>query len=753
MKRTLLYVGAALAMAISFAGCNKEAELIDNNVDVKEGIPFSLIANPVETRTVNDGMDTKWKANDGINVFHAVAGTQAYVNDGKYTISEANLEINKFEGTLGGALVEGTSYDWYMFYPYTSQIVTPANNSKGFATIGSSATGSQTQNGNSNKAHLAGDGVPLWGKITGVTSTQMPNVQVNHACSFIEFNVTNNSGVDLTVHEINFTGTEAIVGTYYINYAGDVVAYTGSGDEYVSNVAKLNVQNPTAISAGETASFYMVIKPFTASTGALKVSVNDYEKTIPISKAITFTAGKIKKINFNYDQEEAPTTEATFIFNTSAGLSELGIAEPSSGGTSLDGKTCVKEGISLSFAQGGATTPPRAWKSNSGVELRTYANNTLTFTAPFGYNVTEIRFGSSSNGSYTASTGTWTGSKWTGEAEIVTLTKGSGSSHSINTITVICSKAGSKILDRIELSGNYKTEFYVNDAFDYSGLVVTAYFTDGTSLVVDSPLVSSPDMTTAAESVPVTVSYTYEDVTKTAQYAINISELPVYVVTLGDTEETLSATMGESVTLPTRSFEGYTFEGWSTTNLTESTTTAPSLISAGSYTPTASITLYPVFSIGDYSTMWVKTDLDDLTAGNYVLLSPGGYAFNGTINSGHGQKTATAIEFNSDGQSASIPSDACVLEFQAVQGGFKLYNSSLGYLYATKAASGGLAWQSSESNYWSKLDEVTLVYSANSAHLRTYNDTFRTYGNNANAGIVLAKESIIGVKSYLSNPQ
>ena len=290
MKRTLLYVGAALAMAISFAGCNKEAELIDNNVDVKEGIPFSLIANPVETRTVNDGMDTKWKANDGINVFHAVAGTQAYVNDGKYTISEANLEINKFEGTLGGALVEGTSYDWYMFYPYTSQIVTPANNSKGFATIGSSATGSQTQNGNSNKAHLAGDGVPLWGKITGVTSTQMPNVQVNHACSFIEFNVTNNSGVDLTVHEINFTGTEAIVGTYYINYAGDVVAYTGSGDEYVSNVAKLNVQNPTAISAGETASFYMVIKPFTASTGALKVSVNDYEKTIPISKAITFTA-------------------------------------------------------------------------------------------------------------------------------------------------------------------------------------------------------------------------------------------------------------------------------------------------------------------------------------------------------------------------------------------------------------------------------------------------------------------------------
>lgn len=305
MKKTLFYVGTALAIVISLVGCNKEAELIDNNVDVKEGTPFSIIASPEETRTVNDGMDTKWVANDGINVFHAVAGKSTYVNDGEFTISEANLELNKFDGTINGTLTEGTTYDWFMIYPYNADIATPANKgAEGYVIVGSMASRNQTQAENDSKANLAGSHIPLYGRITNVASTTMPNVRVNHLCSFIEFNVTNNSGKDLTVSEIKFTGTEDISGTYFIDLTGDNVVFTPSADKYVSATETLEVTNGSAIANEGSAKFYMAIKPFTTpSTGVLKVAVNGYEKEINLTKATTFTSGKIKKINFNYNKE------------------------------------------------------------------------------------------------------------------------------------------------------------------------------------------------------------------------------------------------------------------------------------------------------------------------------------------------------------------------------------------------------------------------------------------------------------------
>ena len=307
MKKTLFYVGAALAMIISLSGCNKEIENpTDNNV-VKAGTPFEILANPVRTRTENDGLDTKWVADDAIAVFHAESTTDNYVKDGKFTISEDGLASNRFSGTVAGTLAEDKSYDWYMIYPYASQYTTPANTSAGYSTVGSKSNGSQKQTGNNSTAHLAGSNYPLVGKVTNVANGTMPSVDVNQACSFIEVNVTNNSGAGLTVTDVEFTATEAIVGTFYINYADiDNVVFTGSGADYVSNVAKLTVTGGEAIADKGSAKFYLGIKPFSATVGAtLKVSVNGYEKEITLSSATSFTAGKIKKINFNYDQAPA----------------------------------------------------------------------------------------------------------------------------------------------------------------------------------------------------------------------------------------------------------------------------------------------------------------------------------------------------------------------------------------------------------------------------------------------------------------
>lgn len=79
------------------------------------------------------------------------------------------------------------------------------------------------------------------------------------------------------------------------------------------------------------------------------------------------------------------------------------------------------------------------------------------------------------------------------------------------------------------------------------------------------------------------------------------SACPKYTVTLkDDNTELTQATAGASVTLPNRTgCDGYTFAGWTKTWTEEQdewTTTAPTIINAGSYTPEADENLYPVYT-------------------------------------------------------------------------------------------------------------------------------------------------------------
>lgn len=90
-----------------------------------------------------------------------------------------------------------------------------------------------------------------------------------------------------------------------------------------------------------------------------------------------------------------------------------------------------------------------------------------------------------------------------------------------------------KVLDSITLdTTNVTKTFEVNDPFTYSGLVVTANYTDGThSTIASGYTVSSPDMTTPGTKT-ITVTYTEGGVTKTATYTITVTgdvPLPDYV--------------------------------------------------------------------------------------------------------------------------------------------------------------------------------------------------------------------------------
>lgn len=299
MKKLSLFLGMALAASLSLTNCT---EKIEGPIApaTPAGIPFEISAD-ISTKTTNDGLATQWAEGDAINLFHAVAGTAGYVSDKDFTLDATRVGV--FKGNLSSALDPSTSYDWYAFYPYSEYNKTPAGVSKetfGYTHIGDK---SQTQERNNSKAHLCGTALPLYGVAKGVASDVKPKIAMNNLASVVAVKVKNTTTEPLVVNSVSFTSTEDIVGTYYIDFTGENVVYKGSGKDYVSATASLTVNNGDAIPANSEATFYIPIKPHTVAAGkTLKISVNGYEKPLTLPKDVTFTAGKIKTLAFNFDK-------------------------------------------------------------------------------------------------------------------------------------------------------------------------------------------------------------------------------------------------------------------------------------------------------------------------------------------------------------------------------------------------------------------------------------------------------------------
>lgn len=310
MKKSILALGLAFA-ALTLPSCSQNEELDVTPVVTPS---FELYAN-IDTRTVNDGVKTNWVAGDQINVFHAEAGATEveYVNDNAFKTEEAD---GLFKGSLAGELT-AEAYDWFALYPYSSYVTTPASADRdgGYTTVGAKV---QAQNGNNSMAHLDGDNCPLVGVATGVAAGVKPEFTMNHITAVAKFVVKNTLSEAITVKSIEFTAPDGklITGTYYVNFVKyPSVVYTGSGDNYTSNVATLKVNDGTAIAAGESAEFYLAMVPFTLEVGDalnIKVSATAGENTIvdeadvELDYDLDLKAGHIKVFNVNFDTTFTP---------------------------------------------------------------------------------------------------------------------------------------------------------------------------------------------------------------------------------------------------------------------------------------------------------------------------------------------------------------------------------------------------------------------------------------------------------------
>lgn len=518
MKKQIISWGMMLAAAFTLTNCAKE---IDAPVQEPEsvGYPFEIVASTVDTKTVNAGMSTKWATGDQINVFHALGESTDYVDNGAFTVTD--VEEGRFTGTLKEQLDPEEVYDWYVLYPYNAKVTTPGAKTEGFTYIGYSTGLNQT--GYNSMASLKGSVCPLYGiaKYAGVR----PEITMNHLSSIVAINVTNENEEPLTITTASFTATEDIVGSYFIDITGESVVYTPSAANYVKNEAVVNViSGATALEQGESATLYAAIKPFTAPAGKkLTLSINGYSKEIELTKDVTFTAGKIKTLNFGYDKVEEPEDEMVEKYTW-----DLTKASYSSAST-----TEVKwesDYASMVLTKGSSSTAANNYLGGTNAHTRVYKDQVLTFTSADGVRVQSVEFNVVSNYMDEFEGATWTNATATtsGLVRKVVPTDPSkdfsvkiGSATRFNTVTVYYVLDENYVpptLESIKVE-NAKTEYYVGDAFEEPD-VFAVYTNSNKYKVTEGVTFSGFDSSAAVESQVITV--TYEG--KTCTYNVTVLE-------------------------------------------------------------------------------------------------------------------------------------------------------------------------------------------------------------------------------------
>jgi hypothetical protein len=273
MKQFVIKFAAFIASVAALSSCVKENTTLEPDQAV--GSEFTLYL--VQTKTANNGQSTEWVSGDKVNVFHAETGTANYINDGAFTFSAED----RFTGSINGELEAGKTYDWYVAYPFDPSMESPQHMRVNIPTI-------QNQLADGDMSHLCEDLCPLAGKALTIQADQTPSIMMQHLVTVMKIKVTNYHADPCNLQTVSFNhhtkrGVNTVLaGAHYADITSDsmelVRAEGTDADDSVGDVTRpyIQLQEPKLLSLNESATVYIVCKPFTISNSEiLSVGMNN----------------------------------------------------------------------------------------------------------------------------------------------------------------------------------------------------------------------------------------------------------------------------------------------------------------------------------------------------------------------------------------------------------------------------------------------------------------------------------------------
>ena len=310
-------------------------------------------------------------------------------------------------------------------------------------------------------------------------------------------------------------------------------------------------------------------------------------------------------------------------------------------------------------------------------------------------------------------------------------------------------------LTSIAVSGTpTKATYKEGEAFDPTGLVVTATYDDESTKVVtdDVKWACTPEtLTLGITEVNVTASYGEKTASKAV--AVTVTEVQKYIVTWNvngkdytEGNPTTEVVDGEKVeALPTTpaSIGGLVFMGWTNEAVTSQEAAPAVLFTSAADAPavTADATYYAVFA-AQAGAGWTRvTALSDITEGSYVIKNAGFILPNFKTDKSPQKVTAPSI---TDNVITGEVDESMVWQFVStgVSNQFYIKNAAGNYLYVIKGESQGLRvvetpgkWTFEENGvgYFAMMDENSSRYCATyeaGKDWRSYQEKdFRNYAN------------------------
>lgn len=154
----------------------------------------------------------------------------------------------------------------------------------------------QTQTSADNKRHIVGKGYPMYGVKKNVPKNKSPKFSMTHLSAIIALEIVNNgAGGSIIVKDAQIEAPEEIVGDFTVNLLS-ATAPTFTKGSKVSKVARIKLDNAAPITYGNSATLYLAVKPFDASSKDLIISINGSTKTVKMPANTKFTAGTITRI-------------------------------------------------------------------------------------------------------------------------------------------------------------------------------------------------------------------------------------------------------------------------------------------------------------------------------------------------------------------------------------------------------------------------------------------------------------------------